>query len=319
MATANTVQAVERDVDYQGHQFLQKTKILHWGRWVTAAVIIILLIALIYAGSKGQIEYGKIPGIIVDPVITDAVIRTIILAVVAQVGAILIGIVIALMRISKNPVARVFSWVYIWIFRGLPTLLQIMLWYNMALVFPRVTIAIPFTGLVIFDQSTNVLMTAFMASLLGLGLNESAYMAEIVRAGLNSVDKGQREAAQSIGMKPGMMMRRVILPQAMRVIIPPTGNDFINMLKGTSMASVIGFSELIHASNSLSSYSLLIMETLIAAAFWYMVIVSVANVGQYFLERKYNPAGVQQSEGLFKKIVTSLKTPPALLRKGDRR
>ncbi|WEV69208.1 amino acid ABC transporter permease [Bifidobacterium sp. ESL0775] len=278
-----------------------------------------MLVALGVGASKGDIEYSSIPGIIVDPVILSAVVRTIVLAIIAQGGAILLGIFIALMRISKNPVARVFSWLYVWIFRGLPTLLQIMLWYNMALVFPRVTIGIPFTNIILFDQSTNKLISAFVAALLGLGLNESAYMAEIVRAGLQSVDKGQREAAASLGMKPGKVMSRVVLPQAMRVIIPPTGNDFINMLKGTSQASVIGFAELIHASNSLSSYTLLIMETLIAAAFWYMVIVSIANVGQYFLERKYNPAKAEESGGLIDKIIDSLKTPPALLRKGNRK
>jgi len=205
--------------------------------------------------------------------------------------------------------------VYTWLFRGLPVLLQIVLWYNLALVFPVIKLGLPFTDLNLVNESANVLMTAFTAALLGLGLNESAYMAEIVRAGLNSVDKGQTEAAKSIGMPPGKVLSRIVLPQAMRVIIPPTGNDFINMLKGTSIASVIGFVELIKAANNLSSHNLAVVETLLAAAFWYMVLVSVASVGQYFLERKYNAAdrpGKNTQRALLRRVGRGVTTPPTV-------
>lgn len=267
-----------------GEAELPVVRLGHWGRWIAAAVIVALLVVLGIALGNAQIEWARVPEFLWYRVIVTGLVNTIALAVLSQGVAIVLGIVVALLRRSTNPVARWFAGGYIWLFRGLPVLLQILLWYNLALVFP--VISIPF----LFHEQTNVLISAFTAAFLGLALNESAYMAEIVRAGLNSVDSGQTEAAKSIGMTPGMTLRRVVLPQAMRVIIPPTGNDFINMLKGTSMASVIGVTELIHAANNISSSNLLVMETLLAAAVWYMVVVTVAGVGQHQLERVFGTA-----------------------------
>jgi polar amino acid transport system permease protein len=266
---------------------LQVVPIRHWGRWVVGALILGLLAALGFALADAQILYEDVPGFFTHEIMISGLVNTVVLAVCAQAGAIVLGVLLALLRRSPNPVARWFAWGYIWLFRGLPVLLQILLWFNLALVFKFISVPVPFTDAFLLHEPTNVLITAFVAALLGLGLNESAYMAEIVRAGLNSVDPGQVEAAKAIGMTPGKTFRRVVLPQAMRVIIPPTGNNFINMLKGTSMASVIGFLELIHAANRISSGNLEIMETLIAAALWYLIVVSVANVGQYYLERAY--------------------------------
>ena len=261
-------------------------RLRHWGRWIAAAVILALLILLGIALGNAQIEWGQVPDFVFFRVMATGLLNTVVLAVLSQGVAIVLGVVIALLRRSANPVARWFAAGYIWIFRGLPVLLQILLWYNLALVFP--VISIPF----LVHEQTNVLISAFTAAFLGLALNESAYMAEIVRAGLTSVDSGQTEAAKSIGMTPAATLRRIVLPQAMRVIIPPTGNDFINMLKGTSMASVIGVTELIHAANNISSNNLLVMETLLAAAVWYMVVVTVAGVGQHYLERAFGSARV---------------------------
>jgi polar amino acid transport system permease protein len=261
-------------------------RLKHWGRWVSAVVIVALLVLLGFALAQAQIEWNSVPDFVFYRVMALGLLNTVVLAVISQAVAIVLGILIALLRRSANPVAKWFAAAYIWLFRGLPVLLQILIWYNLALIFPTISIPLPFGGYLLHEQ-TNVLISAFTAALLGLALNESAYMAEIVRAGLNSVDSGQTEAAKSIGMTPGATLRRVVLPQAMRVIIPPTGNDFINMLKGTSMASVIGVTELIHAANNISSNNLLVMETLIAAAVWYMVVVTVAGVGQHYLERAF--------------------------------
>jgi polar amino acid transport system permease protein len=292
---------------------LPQVRIRHWGRWVSGLVVLAVLALVFQAVAKGDIDYASIPDLLTQPVIIQGLVSTIVLAVVAQGGAVVLGTVVALMRTSSNPVLRWVSWAYIWVFRGLPVLLQILLWYNIALVFPTFTIPVPFTHAYLLNQPANAVMTGFLAALLGLGLNESAYMAEIVRAGLNSVDRGQTEAAKSIGMPPAKVLSRVVLPQAMRVIIPPTGNDFINMLKGTSIASVIGFTELIHAANALSSRSLAVMETLLAVAFWYMVVVSVANVGQYYLERHYNASNRPTSGGsVWAKVGGSLRRPPFL-------
>ncbi|PWK86247.1 amino acid ABC transporter membrane protein (PAAT family) [Lentzea atacamensis] len=255
----------------------------HPWRWFSGAVIVLVIGGLGWAMAEAQIQWEDVPGFFTHPVMLEGLLNTIVLAVCAQGGAIVLGVVIALMRLSANPVARWFAVGYIWLFRGLPVLLQILIWFNLALVFQNISIPM------LFSVPTNVVMTAFVAALLGLGLNESAYMAEIVRAGLSSVDSGQTEAAKSIGMTPMTTLRRVVLPQAMRVIIPPTGNNFINMIKGTSMASVIAFLELIHAANNISSRNLEIMETLFAAAAWYLVMVSVASIGQHYLERAYGP------------------------------
>ena len=264
-------------------------RLRHWGRWVSAVVIVALLAALVVALSEARIEWGSVPEFVVYRVMIIGLVNTVLLAVIAQSVAIALGIVIALMRRSANPVAKWFALAYIWLFRGLPVLLQILIWYNLALVFPVISIPLPFGGHLL-NEPTNVLVSAFTAALLGLALNESAYMAEIVRAGLNSVDGGQTEAAKSIGMSPILTLRRVVLPQAMRVIIPPTGNDFIDMLKGTSIASVIGVTELLHAANNISSRNLLVMETLFAAAIWYLVVVTIAGVGQHYLERTFGAA-----------------------------
>lgn len=296
-------------------ELLPQVRLKHWGRWISAIVIVVLIVALVIGASQGNISYRDIPYYVISPIILQGLVGTIVLAVVAQVSAVIIGVVIALMRISKNPVAQAFAAGYTWLFRGLPVLLQILLWYNLALIFPRLQLGIPFTDVTFIDVSTNDIMTTFVAAFLGLALNESAYMAEIVRAGLKSVDRGQIEAAQSIGQTPMQRMGRIVLPQAMRVIIPPTGNDFINMLKGTAMASVIGYLELIKAANNISSFNLQVMETLIAAAIWYMVIVSVASVGQYYLERSFDrqdrrPGGTPGARSLRRKVAADLGRAP---------
>ncbi|MBV9539159.1 MAG: amino acid ABC transporter permease, partial [Acidisphaera sp.] len=184
-------------------------------RWVLAAVILTLAAAVLYVLSRADIAYRDVPGFFVYPIMLQGLWHTIVLAIAAQSAAVVVGVVIAIMRVSRNPVASWTAWAYIWVFRGLPVLLQILIWYNLALAFQHITVP----G--VFSVATNTVISPFVAALLGLGMNESAYMAEIVRAGFNSIDKGQIEAAHSIGMTPGKTLRRVILPQAMRVIIPP--------------------------------------------------------------------------------------------------
>lgn len=286
----------------------------HWGRFASGALAIGISAWLAVALSRADIDYKRVPDFLSYPIMLTGLLNTVKLAVVAQVAAIAIGIVIALMRRSANPVARVFAITYIWLFRGLPVLLQILMWYNLALVFDYISIPVPFTDAYVFREQTNLLISAFTAALIGLSLNESAYMAEIVRAGLNSVGKGQTEAARSIGMTPMLALRRVVLPQAMRVIIPPTGNDFINMLKATSMASVIGVTELIHASSNISASNLLVLETLLAAAIWYMVVVTAASVGQHYIERAYGAADRTDTPTVWRRVASSLRTPPLVRR-----
>jgi len=159
--------------------------------------------------------------------------------------------------------------------------LQLLVWFNLALVFPR--IGVP--G--IWDVRTVNIITPVVAALVGLGLNEGAYVSEIVRAGMLSVDRGQYEAAQAIGMSYGRALRRIIMPQAMRVVIPPLGNNFIGLLKTSSLASIIGFSELLHSVQDIYYNNVRVIELLCVAGFWYLVVVSVLSVGQAMLERRF--------------------------------
>jgi len=193
-----------------------------------------------------------------------------------------LGLVLASMRLSVNPVLRTVSWFYIWLFRGTPLLVQIIFWFNIALVLPTVGIGIPGTEYW-WSVNTSTLVTTSVAAVLALGLNEGAYMAEIVRAGIQVVDYGQTEAGLALGMKKGLVFRLIVLPQAMRAIIPPTGNELISMLKNTSLVSVIAAQELLTKAQGIYSMNLLTIELLIVAAVWYLIVTSVLNVGQYYI------------------------------------
>ena len=280
-----------------------------WGRWVSAILIIVLGILIVIGLSHAQILWSDVPKFFTYRTMIKGLFATVLLALACQGLGIVLGVFIAILRTSKNPVMSWCAWFYIYVFRGVPALLQLFIWFNLALAFK--SIGIP--GL--FHVSTNSVMTPFVAALLGLGLNESAYYAEIVRAGFNSVDHGQIEAAHSIGMTPSKTMRRVILPQAMRVIIPPTGNDFINMLKGTSLASVISYHELLMASSNIYSANFRIMEALMAAALWYMVLVSFASIGQHYLEKRFGSDRSDPSSMTLKRTLRHSLNPRALFQR----
>src|SRR4029077_95992 len=214
--------------------------------------------------------------------VLDGLVETIKLTLAAMGLGITLGVIVAVMRLSPNPVVGGASWLYVWFFRGTPVLVQLLFWNNISLIFPRLTLGIPF-GPSIWSADANSVISGFVVALLGLGLNEAAYMAEIVRAGLISVDTGQTEAAQALGMTRLTTMRRVVLPQAMRVIIPPTGNETISMLKTSSLVSVIAFTELLYATDLVSSTNFRVIELLIVASIWYLVLTSLLTVGQYYL------------------------------------
>jgi polar amino acid transport system permease protein len=199
---------------------------------------------------------------------------------------IVLGVLLAVMRLSHNPLVSGASWFYIWFFRGTPVLVQLLFWYSIAALYPTIAVGIPF-GPAFVHADANSLITAFTGAILGLGLNEGAYMAEIVRAGMISVDEGQTDAAQSLGMSRLQTLRRIVLPQAMRVIIPPTGNETISMLKTTSLASVIVVTELLYAAQLIYSVNFKTIQLLMVASIWYIVCTSVLYVGQFYLERYY--------------------------------
>ncbi|MGO0577596.1 amino acid ABC transporter permease [Ornithinimicrobium panacihumi] len=274
----------------------------HYGRWVGAVVVGALLVALVYAFSRGNIDYGATASYLTNPRIIQGMWNTLLISVLAQLVGIVLGVVAAVMRQSRNPVTSFVAWLYIWFFRGTPVLVQLLVWYNLSLVFP--TIGIP--GL--WSADTNVLMTPFLAALLGLGINEGAYMAEIVRAGITSVDEGQTEAAQALGMSPRKTMSRIVLPQAMRVIIPPTGNEFINMLKTSSLAYAVQYPELLLSAVGIYSNNLMVIELLFTVSVWYLILTTVFSVGQYFLERRFARGSRRSAPtGVLEKVLTNLK------------
>ncbi len=254
----------------------------HWGRWVSAVAVLAGLYLLVQAFAQADIHYSVTRHFFTFDTIVRGAGRTLLISVLAQALGVAIGIVVAVMRRSGNPVTGAVGWLYVWFFRGTPVLLQLLIWYNLALVFP--TLSFPGLG----SARTSDVMTPFLAALLGLGINEGAYMAEIVRAGIGSVDEGQTEAAQALGMPAGLLMRRIVLPQAMRVIVPPTGNEFINMLKTSSLASVVQYPELLLAATAIFTSNLQIVELYFTAALWYLILTSAFSVFQFYLERRFS-------------------------------
>ncbi|WP_442811025.1 amino acid ABC transporter permease [Streptomyces sp. NBC_01217] len=252
----------------------------HFGRWISALVVVAALVALVYAFSQGNVRWATVPEKLFDSSILTGLRNTIYISVASMVVGLVLGVLFAVMRLSKNPVTSAVAWLYIWFFRGTPVYVQLLIWFNLALIFPIFDIGF------YRDEMTDV-MTPFLAALLGLGLNEGAYMAEIVRAGIQSVDEGQTEASHALGMTQTRTMRRVVLPQAMRVIIPPTGNEFINMLKTSSLVIAVQYQDLLRSAQDIASTSFAVMEMLFVASLWYLALTSVFSVGQYYLERRY--------------------------------
>ncbi|MEU1948614.1 amino acid ABC transporter permease [Streptomyces sp. NPDC020125] len=253
----------------------------HYGRWISAVITIAVLFLLISAFARGDVNWGAIPDYFFDSEILRGVRNTVWITILAMVLGVVLGIILAVMRLSKNPVTASIAWGYIWFFRGTPVYVQLLVWFNLGLVFDYINI------MPIYKDEWSDFMTPFLAALLGLGLNEAAYMAEICRAGLQSVDEGQSEAAQALGMSHAKTLRRVVLPQAMRVIVPPTGNEFINMLKTTSLVIAVQYWDLLQATSEVGQNSGATAEMLFLAAAWYLILTSVLSVGQYYLERYY--------------------------------
>jgi polar amino acid transport system permease protein len=257
------------------------------GRWIAAAIVLIVVVALIRSvATNPRFEWSVVGSYLFDSRILEGLRVTIELTVIAMAIGIVLGVLLAVMRLSRNPLVSGASWFYIWFFRGTPVLVQLLFWYNIAALYPKIALGVPF-GPAFVHADANSLITAFTAAILGLGLNEGAYMAEIVRAGMISVDDGQTDAAQSLGMSRLQTLRRIVLPQAMRVIIPPTGNETISMLKTTSLASVIVVTELLYASQLIYSVNFKTIQLLIVGSIWYIVCTSVLYVGQFYLERYY--------------------------------
>jgi polar amino acid transport system permease protein len=272
-----------------GPEEITAIPVRHPGRWVAVGVIAFLTVALVDSmASNSRFGWGVVGHYFFTGRIVNGLVVTLELTATSMAIGISLGVLLAVMRLSPNPLVSGSAWVYIWLFRGTPVLVQILLWYNIAALYPEFSIGIPF-GPTFAHVSANTLITPFIAGMLALGLNEGAYMAEIVRAGIISVPEGQTLAAQSLGMRRLQTMRRIVLPQAMRVIVPPTGNETISMLKTTSLVSVIALPhpELLYASQLIYSVTYQTIQLLIVASIWYLIVTTVLTIGQYYLERRF--------------------------------
>lgn len=257
----------------------------HPGRWLVSAILLLLLTAVAaQVATTRTIHFSVIPVYLVDPLILQGVEVTVLLTLVCLVIGVVIGLVLAIARLSNNAVARAMSVCYLWVFLSTPGLVQLIFWYNLAIVFPRIVVGIPYV-VTFWSGSTNTVITAMTAAMLGLGLHEAAYYCEIIRSGILSVGRGQTEAAQSLGIRSARVMRRIILPQAVRVMLPPGMTRVIALMKDTSLVTVIAGGELMTNAQIIYTQNFMVIELLSVVCVWYMALVSLLMFAQRRLER----------------------------------
>jgi polar amino acid transport system permease protein len=289
------------DVGRERPEPIRAVPLRHRGRWLAVAVIAVLVAMFVHMlATNDRFQWSFMVHNMFRAPILRGVQTTLILTVVSMAIGIALGIVIAVMRLSDNPMLSWSAWLYTWFFRAVPRLVLLTVFGNLGFLYPRLRLGLPFSDQIssllgadvhgtIWGVNANDFFAGFRAALLGLALSEAAYMAEIVRAGILAVDHGQTEAAQSLGMTRGLAMRRVVLPQAMRVIVPPTGNETIAMLKDTSLVLAVPVSnELFFQLQAVGTRTFRIFPMLIAACLWYLALSSVLMVGQHFLERRFS-------------------------------
>lgn len=291
---------------------IEAVKLKHPGRIIFAAILIVFSALFLWdaAFNRPNFEWPVVGQYLFDSRIVAAAGYTLLLTVYSMIIAIVLGIILAIMRLSPNPIVKSVAWVYLWIFRGTPIYVQLTFWGLFSTIYPKIGLGIPFIK-PFYEVETDALLTAFSLAIIGLALNEAAYMAEIVRAGLLSVDKGQDEAAIALGLGWWHTMTRVVLPQAMRVIIPPTGNEVISMLKTTSLVSAVPFTlELYMRQKDIAAVSYKPVPMLLVASIWYLAVTSILMVGQYYLEKHFSKGHGVRQEVMKPTVETSAITIP---------
>ena len=258
---------------------LRRRSVFEYAAW--AVCILLALGILTSVMTNPNFQWDVVAKYLTNESILRGLVLTIVLTVVSMVLGTLLGLVLAIMRSSSIKPVAVTAGVYITFFRGTPVLVQLIFWFNIAALYPNLSI-----GGVNID--VNALITPIMAAIIGLTLNEAAYMAEIIRGGFSSVGKGQIEAADSLGMSGAMKMRKIIIPQAMPSIIPATGNQVIGMFKGTSLVSVLGVAELLQSAQLIYARTYETIPLLIVASLWYLVMTLLLSYPQSQLEKKYS-------------------------------
>lgn len=253
-----------------------------WQKLAVAVAALLLLAMAWSVATNHRFRWDVVASYLFSPDILHGLLLTLEITVCSMAIGIVGGILLALMRLSESAFLRMLSSGYIWLFRGTPVLVQLLFWFNIQALYPH--IGLPFGP----EIDLNTIITPPLAAIFGLGLNEAAYMAEITRAGISAIDHGQAEAAKALGMTRAETLRRIVLPQAMRVIIPPTANETIGLLKTSSIASVIAVTELLYSAQLIYSVNYLTIPLLVVASLWYLAVTTVLSIGQHYLERRFS-------------------------------
>ncbi|MYV56391.1 amino acid ABC transporter permease, partial [Streptomyces sp. SID3212] len=259
----------------------------HVGRWLSAVVALLALAMVVNSVVRNQrFQWSVVGEYFTTPAVLDGLVLTLWLTAAVMVLGFLIGTVFAVLRLSANPVLRTISWGYVWIFRSTPLLVQLLFWFNIGALYPTLGLGIPFGPEFLTVKTVN-LFGASLTALIGLTLHEAAYAAEVVRGGILSVDPGQTEAAASLGLGRWRVLRRIVVPQAMRSIVPTAGNMLIGTLKGTSIVSVLAVQDLLFSVQLIYNRTYQVIPLLMVATIWYIAVTSVLSAGQFYVERYY--------------------------------
>lgn len=275
-------------------------KIGHWIGGVVLAVLAVVFLQVLVTNKNMQ--WAVVAEYMFNRAILSGLGMTLLLTFLAMVLGLAIGVVLAIMRLSASRVFQSVSWGWIWFFRGVPPLVQMIFWYNLALLLPEISIGIPFGGPKLLSWNTNQLITPFSAAIMGLAFTESAYAAEMIRAGIQAVNVGQTEAAATLGMTRAQMLRRIVLPQALRIVIPPIGNDTISMLKFTSLVSVLALPDLLYSAQMVYARTYQTVPLLLVATIWYLVLTTILTVVEHVVEHRLKSehrAGATKAGGIF--------------------
>jgi polar amino acid transport system permease protein len=289
----------------------------HPWRWAATAVVAVLVAMAVNAlVTNPAWDWPTVGQYLFAPSILRSVVLTLQLTVLGIVVGFALGTLLALMRLSPNPLLRSVSWTYIWIFRSVPLILQLLFWYNLALLYRTIGFGVPF-GPVFAEVGTMDLVSPVTAAVLGLALHQAAYAAEVVRSGFLSVDQGQLEAAAALGIPKLRQFRRILLPQAMRTILPTAGNELIGLVKGTSVVYIMALSELFYQVQVIYTRNGRVIPLLLVAAIWYLALTTVMSIGQFYVERFYARGATRTLPPTpIQRFRASLRTAAALLRKG---
>jgi polar amino acid transport system permease protein len=265
------------------------------GRWVGAGLVIALVAAVFWSfATNPRWGWDVVASWVFAESILAGLFETLKLTVIAGAIGFGLGAVLAVMRLSSSPLISGVSWTFSWIFRSTPLLVQLLLWYNVGYLYERLELGVPFTDVTFFSVETNQVVTPFLAAILGLGLHQAAYAAEIIRGGILSVDQGQLEAASALGIPARDRTLRIVFPQAMRAALPASFNEIISLVKGTAIVYVLAYQELFLTVQVIYARTQEVLPMLLVATVWYVVITSALSIAQYYVERHFSKGAVRE-------------------------